>query len=68
MTDRDATEVSLLDTDVMKRTRLTHDEFVQAQSELCRAGLLHIEAIIRPKMLPHEYRTLFVFVDGTPTN
>jgi hypothetical protein len=64
MQQKEATEVSLADIATARRSRFHPGLLQAAQSQLHRAGLLHIEGVMHPKHQAHEVRTRYILTDS----
>jgi hypothetical protein len=61
--EKDATELSVANLEVVNRTRC-HPEKLQAiQSELHRSGLVVVEEVHNHRHLPHERRTRYILAN-----
>ena len=63
MNKREATEITMMDTDAAKMAGCAVEKLESLQSELNRTGLLHIEQVYNPRFVPGEERTRYTFPD-----
>jgi hypothetical protein len=63
MKEKDASEVSVTNTEVISRTRCHPEQLASLQSELHRNGLVVVEAVYNRHHQPHEVRTRYILAN-----